>query len=50
MGSVAETKHTSEATETTPSPDVIYADSAKVAMIAREEAQRWSQLLDRLAK
>lgn len=47
---MAETEHTSEATETTPSPNVTYADSAKVAMFAREEAQRWSQLLDRLAK
>ncbi|MBH5143708.1 MULTISPECIES: hypothetical protein [Rhodococcus erythropolis group] len=47
---MVETKHTSEATEAAPSSTVIYADSAKVAMIAREEAQRWGQLLDRLAK
>lgn len=50
MDSVAQAKQTSEVAETTPSPDVVYADPAKVAMFAREEAQRWSQLLERLAK
>jgi hypothetical protein len=47
---MAQTKRTDEAAETTPPPDVRYADPAKVALIAREEAQRWAQLLERLAK
>lgn len=50
VDSVAQAKQASEVTETSPPANVTYADPAKVAGIVREEAQCWSQLLERLAK